>query len=675
MSSTPPLTKSKGVPPDEMEQLLAETNFTAREIEQFYKHASREYLTKQEFAQLCFELDICIPSLVERMWSVFDANHDGKLTHFELVKSLNPLLRGNRDDVASLFFDLYEIDGDGELSAAEIISVYSDMLAVNEHDELRTLSSDEKKRIRDWVDEQRGKDGKLDKDVFLEAIRLMDEEAGGRQKAPFFTWRTAYYVFLTAWFEMGTSFSLPAMGALSERMKSRLDITDQEIGVLTSAYFFAAMVGPLVGGLFMDKYGPGPVLIGANIIVTIGASFQAIANRPDLFWLILIGRLLLGFGGEITPFATVETLGRLFPDYFGLMAGIRNLIQSTSTFLAFTLLPLWADAASDYELDNHGTTVSLWICAVLGGVSLVASIIVYISMEKEKASVEEVSDQATITKVMRGLAKATTPRMVGFQKWKLPCSFFFAVYGIKAQYFAPFGFTAFSNVIYYNKFGQSREQASLLSGIISLIAGLLGPFFGYFSDWFGRRSLSLAAACLLSLVGFAILALSSGGSAPAWVASMLFAIQYGFGDTVAYLSIRLIVGVSRAGVGYGVYGIFGNLIATIVPIIGGALMEKDNGYNKTLWYFCGLMAFGAICWVAVFFLEGPRSLLELPAEKVIETADRDIQMAALTSVVGGDPIKTLTVDSKESDKIDVPSGDKDEVPPMEQALPEIAKGS
>lgn len=72
-------------------------------------------------------------------------SNDGKLTHFELVKHLNPLLRGDRDDVLRLFFDLYKIDGDGKLSAAEIISVYSDMIAVNDHDELQTLTAEEKK--------------------------------------------------------------------------------------------------------------------------------------------------------------------------------------------------------------------------------------------------------------------------------------------------------------------------------------------------------------------------------------------------------------------------------------------------------------------------------------------------------------------------------------------------
>ena len=167
--------------------------------------------------------------------------------------------------------------------------------------------------------------------------------------------------------------------------------------------------------------------------------------------------------------------------------------------------------------------------------------------------------------------------------------FLFAVYGIKAQYFAPFGFTAFSNEIYSTKFGQSRSQASLLSGIISLVAGALGPLFGPLSDKYGKRSLSLASACLLSVIGFAILAVSTGGDAPVWVASMLFALQYGFGDTVAYISIRFIVGVSRAGVGYGIYGMLGNLIATLVPIIGGALMDQSNGEDKVLWYFAGLM--------------------------------------------------------------------------------------
>ena len=109
---------------------------------------------------------------------------------------------------------------------------------------------------------------------------------------------------------------------------------------------------------------------------------------------------LLGLGGEVTPFTSVEILGKLFPDYFGLMAGIRNLIQSTSGFLAFVLIPMWADAGSgdkpaDYTpadwnstdvaqdgslkgeyLDPAGTSFALWMCALLGVASTVSNVVV-----------------------------------------------------------------------------------------------------------------------------------------------------------------------------------------------------------------------------------------------------------------------------------------------------------
>jgi len=195
------------------------------------------------------------------------------------------------------------------------------------------------------------------------------------------------------------------------------------------------------------------------------------------------------------------------------------------------LLPAWAEAFSNSseEIDNDGTAFALWMCAVLAFVSLATSILVHCLMVHESnVSAETQSDQATVSKMIRAFAKATTPRLAGLQKWKLPLSFFFAVFGIKSQYFAPFAFTAFSNQIYSDKFEQSRSQSSMFSGVISLVAGVLGPIMGPLSDKYGKRSLSLATACLLSLVGFAILAISTGGTVSVWIASMLFALQVRF---------------------------------------------------------------------------------------------------------------------------------------------------
>lgn len=307
------------ISPDDLGELLKETNFTKREIVDFFKYASPDtgYLSKKEFGHLCFENGIKNPALVSRLWKLWDVNGDGQLSCFELVKGLSPLLRGDRAKLASFFFDLYDVDGDADLTSPEVIAVYSDMLHATQGDSSEGLSSGQKHRLREWVHAHKNSNGKLTKEAFVDAIVEMGN--GTAEKPSLLSLRTAYYVFLTAWFEVGTSFALPAMGALSDRIKGRFDISDDGIGTLTSAYFFAAMVGPLAGGYAMDKLGPGLVVIGANCIVVLGSMLQAIANGKNQFWLILIGRLLLGFGGEITPFTTIEILGRLFPDYFGLM--------------------------------------------------------------------------------------------------------------------------------------------------------------------------------------------------------------------------------------------------------------------------------------------------------------------------------------------------------------------
>lgn len=44
------------------------------------------------------------------------------------------------------------------------------------------------------------------------------------------------YLFVSgSWFEMGTSFSLPAMGALATRMKFRFDLTETQLGSLVQS--------------------------------------------------------------------------------------------------------------------------------------------------------------------------------------------------------------------------------------------------------------------------------------------------------------------------------------------------------------------------------------------------------------------------------------------------------
>ena len=92
--------------------------------------------------------------------------------------------------------------------------------------------------------------------------------------------------------------------------------------------------------------------------------------------MLYLSRLVLGFAGESTPFGTVESLQRLFPKHFLLMAGVRNLVQSSSTFLAFVILPRIAEGSKP-----ETTRKALYFCFSLSVLSLVSNIIVWVYMK------------------------------------------------------------------------------------------------------------------------------------------------------------------------------------------------------------------------------------------------------------------------------------------------------
>jgi nitrate/nitrite transporter NarK len=374
---------------------------------------------------------------------------------------------------------------------------------------------------------------------------------------------------------------------------------------------------------------------------------------------MMVARFGIGFGGLITPFCTLECLCKLFPDDFMLMAGIRNLVQSASGFFAFVVLP-WIQRtylsedtlalnAEDFdgsvslfsaEQDdpdyNHGTTMALHFCFFCGILSLTSNVTVYLCFMKDGAA-GDLPVQKDLAAQVRGLAGAITPKSPSScDQWKLPLSFYIAIYGIQSQYFAPFSFSSFSNKIYMNRYGANAATASFYSGVMNLIGGLVGPILGPVSDAYGNRALMLGGFGVLSAIGFALIGSSS--EINLWIPTILFALQYGFGDTVAYPNIRLLVGPERAGIGYGIAGSLCGVIAVAAPMAGGVFMDMDDP-NKPLesgvnvaWFFAGTMVLSTLVWLVVHVLEGPKSAIVLPAKDLVETEDLYINSAALVNM-------------------------------------------
>jgi hypothetical protein len=181
-----------------------------------------------------------------------------------------------------------------------------DMVIDNDED----LALEKIERIENWVAEQKRRHGKLDKEAFVKAVCELDKGIENNDNKGFFLApRDICYGTAVLLFTSGGLWALLAVAAMTERFKIRHDIGDSQIGILNSAYFAAGIASPFIGGYIMDHYaGPGPVTAAANTITAIGALVQWLANSPEQYPLLVVGRFLIGFGLEITFFSVYEVI-------------------------------------------------------------------------------------------------------------------------------------------------------------------------------------------------------------------------------------------------------------------------------------------------------------------------------------------------------------------------------
>ena len=121
-----------------------------------------------------------------------------------------------------------------------------------------------------------------------------------------------FAVFWPFGFGYALSYALRTINAvLSTPLVNELGLSAAELGLLASAYFlaFAAMQIPL--GVLLDRYGPQRVEGSLLIIALLGCALTAVAND---FWMLWIGRALIGIGVSACLMAGYKAFRMLFAD-------------------------------------------------------------------------------------------------------------------------------------------------------------------------------------------------------------------------------------------------------------------------------------------------------------------------------------------------------------------------
>lgn len=147
-------------------------------------------------------------------------------------------------------------------------------------------------------------------------------------------------------------------------LEEEFSLTDVEEEAFVSAAVAACVVGALIGGPLSDKIGRRPTIIIAAILFAIGAAVLTISNA---YWMLLVGRIILGFGVGKASMISPVYIAEASPQRFrGGLVTINNLAITGGQFVAYIVAALFSKV-------NEGWRYSL-------GLSGVPAVILFVGM-------------------------------------------------------------------------------------------------------------------------------------------------------------------------------------------------------------------------------------------------------------------------------------------------------
>jgi len=406
----------------------------------------------------------------------------------------------------------------------------------------------------------------------------MIKDAVKKVPSPFYRWSVLVLVSLAMF---GNYYIYDSIAPIADMLKTTLGFSDVDIGSLYSIYSFAAVFILLISGPIIDRIGVKASIMIFGTLTSISALVTALSSE---YYVMLAGRLLLGFGAEPLIVAITTALAKWFKGKeLGFAFGINLTIARLGSFAA-DWSPTWGKSFYNNWSDP------LYVAFIIG-LTCIAGGLIYWFMESYAERNYELGEASE------------TDKFVFSDMFNFGKSFWYIVILCVTFYSAVFPFRTFAIKFYMEAHGASRELAGQLNSALIFASMIATPLFGLLADKIGKRASMMMFGSVLILPVYLMLVYSG---ITLYVPIIMLGIAFSLIPAIMWPSVAYLVKQNRLGTAYSIMtliqqiGVFTfNYLLGWSNDISGASAENPGGYAMGMWI---LSILGIIGFVFAYLL-------------------------------------------------------------------------
>jgi MFS family permease len=341
-----------------------------------------------------------------------------------------------------------------------------------------------------------------------------------------------------------------SVGVIAPDLAREIGLNAAEIGLLSSAFFFAFAAAQVPLGVALDRYGPKRCMLVCAAIALAGTLLFAVATTPAG---LIAARVLMGLGSSCYLMAPLALYARRFPpERFTVLAGIQISIGTIGTLLVTAPLA-WASAAIGWRATF----------LVVAGVVVVGALLVALVVREDDPDHAHPARLETLRESLAGVAAVA--RMGSFVPLFLMNLMSYSTYVLII------GLWGGPYLAHVYGYGLTARGDLLMLPAFSHIVGVV--IWGYAERIFGTYKPLVLAGALGTAVALGLLAIV-GKPEPFWLGVWLTV----FGFLAAYIPVLIAHGRSflpphLLGRGMTLFNI-GTMGGTfVVQLVSGALID------------------------------------------------------------------------------------------------------